>query len=90
MDRAEATGLGASVVAHGLLLAALTFGIFAAARIPPPSDAIEVSFVDEVALRSASPEPAAEPPARPPAAPPPRGAPLVTRRTGRRGPGRLP
>lgn len=63
MDRAEATGLGASVAGHALLLAALTFGIFAATRIPPPSDAIEVSFVDEVALRSASPEPAAEPPA---------------------------
>ncbi len=63
MDRAEAAGLGASVIGHALLLAALTVSLFAATRTPPPSDAIEVSFVDEVALRSASPEPAAEPPA---------------------------
>ncbi|MDQ8755880.1 cell envelope biogenesis protein TolA [Sphingosinicella sp. LHD-64] len=63
MERAEATGLGVAVVGHAALLAALTFGLFAAGSPPPISDAVEVSFVDEVALESASPTPAAEPPA---------------------------
>ena len=72
MDRAEAAGLGASVVGHAALLAALTLSLFAATRVTPPSDAIEVSFVDEIALRSASPEPSAEPP--PPATAPDLGA----------------
>lgn len=72
MDRAEAAGLGASVVGHAALLAALTLSLFAATRATPPSDAIEVSFVDEIALRSASPEPSAEPP--PPATAPDLGA----------------
>lgn len=95
MDRAEAAGFGVAVAGHGLLLAALTFGLFAAARMPAPSDAIEVSFVDEVALESASPAPAAEPPApatapdigaieEAPAAPSPTPAPAAPQPTPRR------
>lgn len=62
MDRAESTGLGVSVGAHLALLAALTLG-FASVRTPPiASDPIEVSFVEDVALRSASPS--IEPPAQ--------------------------
>jgi outer membrane biosynthesis protein TonB len=63
MERAEATGLGIAVVGHVALLAALTFGLFAAGSPPPVSDAVEVSFVEDVALESASPTPAVEPPA---------------------------
>lgn len=63
MERAEATGLGVAVVGHVALLAALTLGLFVANNPPPVSDAVEVSFVDEIALESASPTPAAEPPA---------------------------
>lgn len=66
MDRAEATGLGVAVVGHSALLVALTLGLFAATNPPPVSDAIEVSFVDNVALTSASPEPAMQ--SAPPAA----------------------
>jgi hypothetical protein len=63
MDRAEATGLGVATAGHLALLAALTFG-FAATRLPAPkSDPIEVSFVEEVGVESASPTPAAEAPA---------------------------
>jgi outer membrane biosynthesis protein TonB len=63
IDRAEATGLGVATAGHLALLAALTFGL-ATAQIPASkSDPIEVSFVDEVGLQSASPDPAAEAPA---------------------------
>ena len=63
MERAEATGLGVAVVGHGALLAALSLGLFAAAGPPPVTDTFDVSFVDEVALASASPLPSAAPPA---------------------------
>ena len=63
MDRAEATGLSVAVAGHGVLLAALTLGLFAVSTPPPVSDAIEISFVDDVALTSASPEAAVQPPA---------------------------
>ncbi len=80
MDRAEATGLGVAVVGHVALLAALTLGLFAASTPPLVSDAISVSFVDDVALVSASPTPAAEPPAQataPEAGPPEEAAPAA-------------
>jgi outer membrane biosynthesis protein TonB len=65
MDRAEAKGLGASLVGHGALLAALTLGISTAVSPPPPQPPpMEVSLVDEVALTAASPQVPAEPPAQ--------------------------
>ena len=63
IDRAEAAGLGVATAGHLALLAALTYGL-ATIRTPAPrSDPIEVSLVDEAALESASPTPAAEAPA---------------------------
>lgn len=63
IDRAEAAGLGVATIGHAALLVALSLG-FAATRLPASrSDPIEVSFVDQAALESASPEPAAEAPA---------------------------
>ncbi|HWT12131.1 MAG TPA: hypothetical protein VN231_05215, partial [Allosphingosinicella sp.] len=64
MDRTEAAGFGAALVGHGALLAALTLGLATIAAPPPPSDAIQVSFVDEIGLVSAAPEPTREPPAQ--------------------------
>ena len=62
MDRAEKTGFGVAVVGHAALLAALTFGLATVSLAPPPTDAIEVAFVDEIGLTSAAPEPAVVPP----------------------------
>jgi hypothetical protein len=62
MDRAEKAGFGISVVGHLALLAVLSLALARAALPPAPSDAIEVSFVDRVALQSAAPEPAPAPP----------------------------
>ncbi|HEU0098619.1 MAG TPA: cell envelope biogenesis protein TolA [Allosphingosinicella sp.] len=60
MDRAEATGLGVAAAGHVALLAALTYGL-AATRLPvTKSDPIEVAFVDETQLESASPDPSQE------------------------------
>ncbi|WP_129792188.1 hypothetical protein [Sphingosinicella sp. CPCC 101087] len=64
MDRSEATGVGVSLVGHGAVLAVLVLGLASVGRAPPPSDAIEVSFVDEVGLVSAAPQPTQEPPAQ--------------------------
>ena len=73
MERAEQAGLGVAVLGHGALLAVLTLGLFSASAPSPVQDAIEVSFVDEVALDAASPTPAAAPP--PPSAAPELGVP---------------
>jgi outer membrane biosynthesis protein TonB len=63
MDRAEAAGLGVAAAGHAALLVALSLGL-AATRLPVPrSDPIEVSFVEEVGLESASPSPNADAPA---------------------------
>lgn len=62
IERAEAAGLGVAVLGHLALLAALSLGLFAAVTPPRAQDAIEVSFVEDVSLDSASPTPAAEPP----------------------------
>jgi hypothetical protein len=73
MDRAEATGLGVALAGHGALLAVLTLG-FASVRQPPlMSEPMEVSFVEELAVRSAAPQPATQAPA--PSAAPELGAP---------------
>jgi hypothetical protein len=62
MDRAEATGLGVATVGHAALLAAITYGMATTLTPAPGRDPIEVSFVDEAALVSTSPSPAAEAP----------------------------
>jgi len=62
MDRAEATGLGVAVTGHGALLAVLTLGLATAMEPPAGTDSIEVSFVEEVGLASAAPEPIVTPP----------------------------
>ena len=61
MDRAEAAGLGVSVAGHGALLAILSVALVTATRPSPIQPAIEVSFVDEIGLTSAAPQPSAEP-----------------------------
>lgn len=61
MDRAEATGFGVSLAGHAALLALLAFGLATVASPPPLPDAMEVSFVDQVSLTAAAPEPAAPP-----------------------------
>lgn len=64
MDKAEAVGFYASLTGHILLLVVLTYGIvFAVSPPAPPPAAMEVSFVDEVGLTSAAPEPSSEAPA---------------------------
>lgn len=64
MDRTEATGLGVSVVGHVALLAALSLALVTAATRPVVPPAMEVSFVDEVGLTSASPLPSPTPAAQ--------------------------
>ena len=68
MDRAEAGGVGVALVGHAAVLTVLSLGLMRAGGLPPPTEPIEISFVDEVALRSASPTPVAAPP--PPSAAP--------------------
>jgi outer membrane biosynthesis protein TonB len=74
MDRAEATGLGVAAVGHAALLAAITYGLTTTVLPVTKSDPIEVAFVDETALESTSPAPAAVEPA--PLAGPEDGPPL--------------
>ena len=62
MDRAEAAGLGVAVTGHAALLAALTLGLASAVTPPFSSNPIEVSFVEEVGLTSAAPQPIETPP----------------------------
>lgn len=62
MDRAEATGFGIAFVGHAALLAALTLGLATWGDPPPLSNPIEVSFVEDVGLVSAAPQPATTPP----------------------------
>jgi hypothetical protein len=64
MDRTEAAGLGVSVVGHVALLAALSLALVTAASHPVVPPAMEVSFVDEVGLTSASPVPSPTPAAQ--------------------------
>ncbi|HEV2818442.1 MAG TPA: hypothetical protein VGW40_14615, partial [Allosphingosinicella sp.] len=74
MDRTEAAGLGVSVAGHGALLALLSVALMTATRPSPVQQAMEVSFVDEVALTAAAPQPSSQP-AAPPPAPAPEPAP---------------
>jgi hypothetical protein len=61
MDRAEAAGLGVSIAGHVALLALLSLALVTAARPPIVPQAMEVSFVDEVGLTAAAPQPSPEP-----------------------------
>jgi hypothetical protein len=64
MDRAEKAGLGVAIVGHAALFGLLSVGFLAT---PNPSmlesAPVEVQFVDEIAMKSAFPEPAVEDPA---------------------------
>jgi hypothetical protein len=68
LDRAEMTGVGAAVVFHVALIAALSMSL-ASVREASEPPAMEVELVEDVGLQSASPEP--------PAAPPPSQAPEI-------------
>jgi len=61
MDRAEATGLGVSVAGHVALLALLSLALVTVRAVPLSPPAMEVSFVDEVALTSSAPQPSPAP-----------------------------
>ena len=63
MDRAEATGLGAAIAGHGLLLAILSVGFASQTKPPILNEPMEVSFVEEVGLESTALAPASEAPA---------------------------
>jgi outer membrane biosynthesis protein TonB len=71
MDRAETTGLGIAVIAHGALLALLTFVAVNTPPLPKPEvTPVEVDLVSDIDLSSAKPKPlAAPPPSAPPSAP---------------------
>lgn len=56
MDRAEATGFGVSVAGHVALLAAAWL-VVSRPALPVQSQAFEVSYVDDVGLTAASPQP---------------------------------
>ena len=64
MDRTERTGIGISVVGHGLFLAALSLGLFAASKpIVPETQPIDIQIVDNVGLTDTVPNPSTTPPA---------------------------
>jgi outer membrane biosynthesis protein TonB len=78
MDRAEAAGLGVAVAGHAVLLGILSLGLATATKKPLLTEPMEVSFVEEVALRSSAPTPSTEAPppsASEPDAPAPAEAP---------------
>jgi outer membrane biosynthesis protein TonB len=58
MERADAAGFGVSVVGHCALLAAAWLVVTRSGPLPVAPPAIEVSYVDEVGLTAASPNPA--------------------------------
>lgn len=61
MDRAEATGLCIATVGHVALLGALSLGFAGAMKPPVSAPPIEISFVEDIGLQSASPDPTVEP-----------------------------
>lgn len=60
MERGEATSIGVSVVGHAALFALMALAV-GRAGAPPVPPAMEVSFVEDVGLTSASPQPQAQP-----------------------------
>ncbi len=68
MQRAEKIGLGAAVVGHFALFAALSLGLFAADDVPPPRpDPVQVSLLGEIAPLAAAPKLSSQAPAPAPA-----------------------
>jgi hypothetical protein len=61
MGRTDAAGIGIAFVAHAALLALLALGIGRPAGLPGLPPPMEVSYVDEIGLVSAAPQPSAEP-----------------------------
>lgn len=82
-DRAEWTGVGAALLFHVVLIAALSTSLASVDDVPEPPS-MEVELVDEVGLDAAAPTPvaqpaASEPPPMPsPAVAPPLPQPVVT------------
>ena len=61
MDRAEANSVGLSILGHAALFGLMALAVGRAGPPPVPAP-MEVSFVDEVGLTSAAPQPATTPP----------------------------
>jgi outer membrane biosynthesis protein TonB len=61
MDRAEKAGFGAALAGHAALLAALSLGFANVMRPPVINQPMEVSFVEDIGLQNAVPEPSLEP-----------------------------
>lgn len=61
MDRAEATGLGVAIAGHGALITLFALGLAATRNMTPPSDAMEVTFVEETGPVSSAPRTMEEP-----------------------------
>lgn len=82
-DRAEWTGVGAALLFHIALIAALSTSLASIDDVPEPPS-MEVELVDEVGLQAAAPTPIARPAASEPlpmpsqAVPPPLPQPVVT------------
>lgn len=58
MERADAISLSVAAAGHVLLVAVLSFGLFDAPKIEQrPPDVIDVSFADDIALKSGTPIP---------------------------------
>ena len=55
MDRAEKAGFGVAIAGHAALLAVLSLGLASVRQPPILNEPMEVSFVEEVAMRSAAP-----------------------------------
>lgn len=72
-DRAEWTGVGAALLFHVLLIAALSTSLASIDDVPEPPS-MEVELVDEVGLQAAAPTPIAQPAA---SEPPPMPSPAV-------------
>lgn len=63
-DRAEAAGVAVAVVGHIVLFGALSIGLIAVPKpMPPTTSPVDVTLVDAVALRDATPSPARDEPA---------------------------
>lgn len=69
-DRAEWTGVGAALIFHIALIAALSTSLASVDDVPEPPS-MEVELVDEVGLQAAAPTPIAQPAASAPPPPPP-------------------
>ncbi len=64
MERVEVAGTGVAIVGHAAVLALLALTVGRAGPPPPASEAMEVSFVEDVGLIASAPEPTPEPQAQ--------------------------